>query len=394
MAQKRIYLDYAATTPVDPEVVKAMRPYWVRRFGNPGSLHSFGREAQAAVDESRAKIAAFLGCQPREVIFTGSATEANNLAIRGVIRNWKLENRNLTALPHIITTAIEHESVLETCRDLEKTGQAKVTYVPVDRQGYVKLDAFRAALRAETVLVSVMYANNEIGTIQPIAKIAEVIRNWKLEIKNSYYPLFHTDAAQATQFLEMDVGHLGVDLMTISAHKIYGPKGIGALYARHRGRFLSPVVTGGGQEYGLRSGTENTPYIVGFAKAIELVKANRVQYGRKIKSLRDELWRGIMRFAPEAVVNSPDNALPNLLNVSFRGASGEELLLKLDRSGIAVSTGSACSSRALKPSHVLGALGLPEELIAGTIRFSLGRPTTHQEIISVIQTLKKIYGHA
>jgi len=432
---RRVYLDYAATTPVDSEVVRAMLPHWTKRFGNPGSLHSFGQEAQAAVDESRAGIARFLGCQPKEVIFTGSATEANNLAIRGTVEGvWSggygvggkgyRENGKPVALPHIVTSAIEHESVLETCGDLEKSGQAEVTYVPVDRRGIIKLDVLEAALRPETVLVSVMYANNEIGTIQPLPAISKIIRNFrnskheirnpKSETKPNYqiaklpnYPIFHTDAVQAVQFLDCDVGKLGVDLMTISAHKIYGPKGIGALYlgskeygvrsreygvgSREYGvGALRPVITGGGQEHGLRSGTENVPYIAGFAKAIELVQLNRAKSARKIKILRETLRRGIMRFAPTARINSPDSGLPNILNVSFPGVRGEDLLFGLDLAGIAVSTGSACKAKSSQPSHVLKAIDLEEELIGGSIRISLGRPTTHQEIARALRALEKI----
>lgn len=387
-----IYLDYAATTPVDPEVLKAMAPYFSRDFGNPGSLHEFGQKALAAIDESRAAIASFLNAESGEIIFTGSATEANNLAIRGVIKGYGVRDKGY--VPHIVTTAIEHESVLETCRDLEKLGEAEVTYIGVSREGFVNLEEVKKALRPETVLVSVMYANNEIGTIQPIREISEIVRGFRPNslFSNLYFPVLHTDAAQAVQFLDCDVQKLGVDLMTISAHKIYGPKGVGALYARTNvsGQLLSPIITGGGQEHGLRSGTENVPYIVGFAKAMELARVNREKTSFKFKTLREELWNGIMRFVPSAKRNTPEQSLPNILNVSFLGKSGEELLFQLDRAGIAVSTGSACKARSTKPSGVLVAMGLDETLISSAIRFSLGRPTTAVEIKKALGILKEI----
>ncbi|MBI1975236.1 MAG: cysteine desulfurase [Parcubacteria group bacterium] len=415
----RIYLDYAATTPVDPEVEKAMQPYFGKEFGNPGSLHQFGQAALAAVDESRASIARFLNTSSREVIFTGSATEANNLALRGTIRSfwWRYfkerKSDEKPVMPHIVTSTVEHESILETCRDIERRGAAEVSYIGVDRYGFIDVDELKSALRPETVLVSVMYANNEIGTIQQITEITEVIRNWKsstrakfgagLEIGNSIYPLFHTDAAQALQFLDCDVKKLGVDFMTISAHKIYGPKGIGALYAK---QFLnsnphtpSSIITGGGQEHGFRSGTENVPAIVGFAKAVELVARYKERESSRIRALREELWRGILQIASRAERNTPVDsgegslpvALPHILSVAFPGVSGEELLFLLDREGVAVSTGSACQARAVTPSHVLKALGVRDEVISATIRFSLGRGTSSQDIAQVHDVLKHIF---
>jgi cysteine desulfurase len=420
-----IYLDYAASTPVDPRVLRAMEPYFSEKFGNPGSLHSFGQEAIAAVDKSREEIARAIGVPPsagwrsgfREVIFVGSATEANNLALRGVVRSAKIKN------PRIIVSSIEHESILETVRDLEKDG-AEVVYLPVDRRGTVDLKKLEAALNERTVLVSVMYANNEIGTVQPLSAVAEVISNWKSEIRkfrnqlpitNYQLPLFHTDAAQAFQFLDCDVNKLGIDLMTLSSHKIYGPKGIGALYVRQETRDkrqganeslshvacrLLPIISGGGQEFGLRSGTENTPAIVGFAKAVELVTSDKRQATNRIAGLRDNFWRELKEICPKAEVNGPtDNSerLANVLNVYFPGHKSEDLMAKFDLSGVAVSAGSACRSRAVEGSYVIEALGHSNgstklttgERAKSSIRFSFGRPTTGEETERALTIIKR-----
>ncbi|MDP2598477.1 MAG: cysteine desulfurase family protein [Candidatus Liptonbacteria bacterium] len=307
---EKIYLDYAASTPVDPRVFEAMRPYFTEKFGNPGSLHSFGQEAIAAVDKSRETIAKALGADFREVIFTGSATEANNLALRGVIKRFEYRISNIE-YPRIIISAIEHESVLETARDLEREG-IEVVYLPVDRRGVVDLEKLKEALNERTVLVSIMHANNEIGTAQPLFEIHRIIEDFKK--RNSSIPQFlncpllHSDCAQAFQFLDCDVDALGVDLMTLSAHKIYGPKGIGALYVRQgkeknvklpdsRFQILDSIATGGGQEFGLRSGTENVPLIVGFAKAVELAIAVREKEARRIGDLRDRFWAELKKIA-------------------------------------------------------------------------------------------------
>lgn len=431
---KGIYFDYAATTPVALEVQKAMMPFLTEKFGNPGSLHSFGQEAMAAVDQARQIVAKAIGTEFREIIFTGSATEANNLAIRGVVKNYQrqsvigINNQHKSAeirtnpRPRIIVSAIEHESVLDTARDLEKDG-VEVVYLPVNAAGQVDLAAFEKDLNERTILVSVMYANNEIGTIQPIREIVEIIRKWKLENKNSSgYPLVHTDAVQAFQFLPCDVEKLGVDLMTLSAHKIYGPKGAGALYVRnnelgirnkgtdknsiiHNSKFtIHPIITGGGQEFGLRSGTENVANIVGFSKAVELATRDRENETGKIGELREYFWQELKKIFPEAELNphqpvglstnQPASAqsafLPNIINIYFPGHKSENLLIKLDQTGIAVSSGSACSARASKPSHVLRALGLPMEMIMGSLRFSFGKFTTKKEIEKSIKTLKRV----
>lgn len=410
---KKIYLDYAATTPVDPAVVGAMTPYFSQKFGNPGSLHFFGQEAMAAIDESREKIAGLINADFREIIFTGSATEANNLTLRGIIRA-NLDAKKLflkTALPRrIIVSSIEHESILETARDLEKQG-VEVVCLPVNREGVVDLKKLKESLNDGTVLVSIICANNEIGAIQPIAKIASLIRdfkNSKFQTPNSEFPLFHTDAVQAFQFLDCDASNPGVDLMTLSAHKIYGPKGIGALYVADkirplvvgagkstpslRPRALSPIVTGGGQEFGLRSGTENVPAIVGFAKAAELVFVSRRKEAERIKKLKNYFWKKLKKIYPEIALNgSAENCLPNIVNMYFPGYQSPDFLVKLDLAGVAVSSGAACSARSAKPSYVLSACGFSEKRIKSSLRFSFGKFTAKAEIDEAIKRIKRIF---
>lgn len=404
---RRIYLDYASTTPVDPRVLSAMRPYFSERFGNPGSLHSYGQEAQAALDAARESVAAQLGADFREIIFTGSATEANNLALRGALKafsfklpgvseNQKLKANSYKLKPRIIVSAVEHESVLATARDLEREG-AELKVLPVDKNGRVDLKNLRAALNKETFLVSVMYANNEVGTIQPISEIAEIISDFKGSISTTHhlplttYPLFHTDAAQAFQFLDCSPAALGVDLLTLSAHKIYGPKGAGAMYIKS-GVPLGPVLTGGGQEYGLRSGTENVPLVAGLAKAVSLAASLRSKESPRLAKLQKELWQNVKRAAPSARLNGPPlgkDRLPNNLNVYLPGLAADKILTALDLLGVAASAGSACASRATTPSHVLLAMGLGEKRARQSIRFSLGRPTGKEDIHAVSALLRK-----
>jgi cysteine desulfurase len=417
---QKIYLDYAATTPVDPAVLRAMRPYFSEKFGNAGSLHSFGQEAMAALDKSREIVAASIGADFREIIFTGSATEANNLVLRGVVARSLIANRRLST-PRIIVSSIEHESVLETARDLEKEG-IDVVYLLVDKTGLIDLKKLEASLDENTVLVSVMYANNEIGTIQQVAAIAKIISDFRSQ--SGAMPLFHTDASQAFQFLDCSVADLGVDLMTFSSHKIYGPKGAGALYLKDSGfriqnsggnkqktplnheslfinhGFLGPLLTGGGQEFGLRSGTENIPAIVGFAKAVELLVNLNKLTSKDIANLRNELWCGIKKICPKAEINgvSPAEApsakrlapLPNILNVYFPGREAQDLLTKFDLHGLAVSSGSACRARASLSSYVIEAMGYPKERSRSSVRFSLGRPTTKEEITQTLRIMKGI----
>ncbi len=424
ISRNKIYLDYAATTPMDKEVKRAMEPYFSEKFGNPGSLHSFGQEAMAVIDESREKIAKIIGADFREVIFTGSATEANNLALRGIVKKFRIQSLELNKKilnPRIIVSVIEHESILETCRDLEKEG-VEIIYLPVNKQGMVDLKKLKESLNERIILVSIMYANNEIGIIQPIAEIAKIINDFKKN--NEIYPMFHTDAVQAFQFLDCDVDKLGVDLMTLSAHKIYGPKGIGLLCRRIKNKglrikdfnnnplnsqfsILNPIITGGGQEFNLRSGTENVPAIVGFAKAVELISNSRELENKHIRQLADYFGQKLKKIYPMAQTNmdytrtntdhvrtknSPYKPvfLPNILNIYFPNQNAQDLLMKLDLSGIAVSSGSACSARATKISYVLKALGLPEKKIKSSLRFSFGKFTTKQEISIALKKIKAI----
>ncbi|MBI2450112.1 MAG: cysteine desulfurase [Candidatus Nealsonbacteria bacterium] len=380
----KIYLDYASTTPVDPKVMEAMKTYFKKDFGNPSSIHSFGQKAIAAIDDARQKVASFLGCELDEVIFTGSATEANNLAIFGLIKKGD----------HIITTQIEHHAILEPCQKLEKEG-VEVTYLPVDKDGLVKVSDVEKAIKLNTILVSIMYANNEIGTIQPIAEIGELLK----ARKNKIY--FHTDAVQAANYLDCDVKKLGVDLLTLSGHKIYGPKGVGALFVK-KGILLNPLIYGGGQEQGRRSGTENVPAIVGLGAAIEETQNPKIKINIiRIRQFRDKLIKTILKIVSDSKLNgSPIQRLPNNINVTIDGAEGEAMVIALDQKGIAVSTGSACSAKSLEPSHVLLALGLSHEEAHGSLRITLGRYTTQEEITKflkvlpqVIQRLRQISGY-
>jgi cysteine desulfurase len=392
-SSQRIYLDYAATTPVDPAVLRAMRPYFSEKFGNAGSLHSFGQEAVAALDHARETIARSVGADFREIIFTGSATEANNLAIRGALKISKIKK------PKIIVSAVEHESVLQTVRDLECSGAAEAVYLPVDARGVISVKKLKETLDDRTALVSVMYANNEIGAVQPIAEIAEIIQDFK---KNKTTPFFHTDASQAFQFLSCAVSELGIDLMTLSSHKIYGPKGVGALYAATKdtigtdGHWLNPIIMGGGQEFGLRSGTENIPAIAGFSRAVELADALREKETKRIRSLSEHLWRGIKKIYPKAELNGASDRgekrgtvmLPHILSIHFPGRKAEDLITKFDLLGLAVSAGSACRARAVTSSYVIEALGHSAARAKSSVRFSLGRPTTKAEIARALRIIK------
>ncbi len=386
---KRIYLDYAASTPVAPEVFLAMQPYFSDEFGNAGSIHSFGQKAQAALDHSREVVARELGAKFNEIIFTASATEANNLILRGAVRQF-LRNKSSETKekPRIIVSKIEHESVLETARDLEKDG-VEVIYLPVNQEGFMDLGELGKSLDERTIIVSLIYASNEIGTIEPIAEIGKIIKDFR-ERSQFRYPLFHTDAVQAFQFIKIDTNDLGVDALTISAQKIYGPKGAAALFLKEEAQGLvSPFITGGLQEARFRSGTENTPAIIGFARAAELIAKDREDQAERIRGLRDYLWDELKRAKPEIELNgAKEERLPNNLNIYFPGEDGEALLARLDEVGIAVSIGSACSVKALKPSYVIEALGLGVDRASSSIRFTLGRPTTKEELDLVISRIK------
>jgi cysteine desulfurase len=371
----KTYLDYAATTPLNPKVLRQMMPYLRKNFGNPSSIHSLGQKALRAIEESRQKVAKFLNCSEKEVIFTGSATEANNMAILGLVQSG-----------HIITTRIEHHAILEPLKELEKRG-VQVTYLSVDKDGLVILDELKRAIRKDTVLVSIMYANNEIGVVQPIAELAKIVK----EINEKIY--FHTDAVQAVNYLDCDVKKLGVDLLTLSSHKIYGPKGVGALFIK-KGTPLKPLIAGGGQEFDLRSGTENVAGIVGLGAAIEEVENPRTKLQNiKIRHLRDKLIKATLKSIPDAQLNgSAICRLPNNANFTFKGAEGEALVIALDQKGLEVSTGSACSSKVLEASHVLLALGLSEEAAHGSLRITLGKDTEEKDIEKFLRVLPQVLG--
>ncbi len=372
---KRIYLDYAATTPCDPEVLRAMEPYFFDKFGNPSSIHSFGQEAKKAIEDSREALALFLGAKPEEVIFTSGGTESDNAAILGVA--YALEKKG----NHIITSAIEHHAIGEPAKFLEKKG-FKVTWVGVDKYGIIDPQDIRKAITDKTILVSIMHANNEIGTIEPIAEIGRVTRE-----KGVY---FHTDAIQTIGHIPVDVDELNIDLLSLSAHKFYGPKGVGVLYVR-RGTRWERFLHGGDQEKGRRASTHNTSGIVGLGKAIELCKEKMQDEAKFQANLRDRLIKEIQNRIPEAYLNGhPTQRLPNNVNFSIKYIEGESILLNLDMLGIAASTGSACTSTSLEPSHVLLAIGLSHEIAHGSLRLTLGRWTSKDDIDYLLEHLPKI----
>ena len=373
--EEKIYLDYAATTPVHPEVVKAMQPFWTELFGNSSAMYSFGRESKEALENARTTIAESINAKEEEIVFTGCGTESDNFAIKGVA----LANEDKGK--HIITTKIEHHAVLETCHFLEKRG-FKITYLPVDEYGLVNPDDLKNAITSKTILVSVMMANNEIGTIEPIKEIGEITKERGV--------IFHTDAVQAFGSIPVDVKDLGVDLLATSAHKLYGPKGVGFLYIKKGTRMVS-LLHGGEQERRRRAGTENIAGIVGFAKAVSLSMFDMNDLSKKIIGLRDKLINGILTKIEDSKLNGhPTLRLPNNVNVAIKRAEGESMLLNLDLLGIAATTGSACSSSSLEPSHVLLAIGLPHEIAHGSLRFTLGRGTTEKHIEKVLDVLPKI----
>ncbi|MBD3282175.1 MAG: aminotransferase class V-fold PLP-dependent enzyme [Candidatus Portnoybacteria bacterium] len=360
------YLDYASTTPINKEVLKEMEPYLKEEYGNPSSLHELGRKAKRAIDKARKRAAKFLSSDEEEIIFTGSASESNNTAIRGLVKGIKQEKI------HIITTQIEHKAVLETCEDIESEN-IEVTYLPVNKEGLIKIDDLTASIKPETRLISVMYVNNEMGAIQPIKEIGKKIEEINKERKDKIY--FHTDAVQAANWLDCNTKELKVDLLTLSSHKIYGPKGVGLLYIK-KGTPIKPLITGGAQEWKLRAGTENVSGIVGMGKAIELIQKNT---NKKIEFIKSKLIERVLKI-PGSQLNTPKQSAPHIANFSFKGVEGEGLLILLDDKGIAVSTGSACTSVSLSPSHVLMAMGSSELEAHSSIRVSLGNQTTEEEI--------------
>lgn len=374
---KRIYMDHAGTTPVRPEVVEAMLPYFTENFGNASTIYSYGREAKKALEDSREKVAQLIGADAKEIYFTSGGTEADNWALRGVAA------ANIKKGNHIITSSIEHHAVLHTCEDLERQG-FKITFLPVDENGLVDVKHVVDAITDKTIMVSIMHANNEIGTIEPIKAIGEAIKQKKPDI------IFHTDAVQTVGKIPVDVNDLGVDLLSMSSHKIYGPKGIGALYIR-KGTKISPFMTGGAQESKRRAGTENIPGIVGFGKAAELAKSELQEQYDKLIKLRDKLINGIMETIPYTRLNGhPTLRLPHNVNFSFEFIEGESMLLNLDMKGICASSGSACTSGSLDPSHVLLAIGLPHEIAHGSLRLTLGRDNTEEDVDYVLEVLPGI----
>lgn len=372
---RNVYLDYSATTPVKEEVLKEMIPYFTEKFGNPSSLYDKGLEAKDAVNHAREQVAALINAEPREIFFTAGGTEADNWAVFGVCDKLK-EKGN-----HIITTKIEHHAMLHSCAFLEKQG-FRVTYLDIDKDGRVDLEQLKNSITDKTILISVMMINNEIGTLQPIKEIAEIAKAHKI--------IFHTDAVQAMGNVPIDVKELGVDLMSMSSHKIYGPKGEGALFIR-KGLRISNYLHGGAQENGKRAGTENLTGIVGFGKAAELARVNFDEHVAHCSSLRNYLIDRILSEIPDTILNGTmDGRHPGNANITFKYIEGESILLLLNQFGISVSTGSACSSKSLEPSHVLTALGVPVEMIHGTVRFTVGDFTTKEDIDYVVDSLKNI----
>lgn len=370
-----IYMDYNATTPCDKRVVDEMLPFFHEEFGNPSSLYEKARKVKKVVEENRRKIALLLDCSEEEIFFTSGGSESDNWAIKGVAFALR-EKGN-----HIITSQIEHNAVLNTVKFLEKTGY-EITYAPVDKYGVVDIDFVKKAIKKETILISIMYANNEIGTIQPVEEISKIAKE-----KGVY---FHTDAVQVAGKIPFSVREKGIDLLSLSGHKFYGPKGIGALYIR-KGVKIMPFIHGGHQEKGKRAGTENTAGIVGLGKAAEIAKIEMNEEAIRVKKLRDELENGIKERIPEIIINGhPEKRLYNTLNLCVKYVEGESMLLHLDFEGICVSSGSACTSGSLEPSHVLLAIGIPAEIAHGSLRFSLGKYNTREDVDKVLDTLPKV----
>lgn len=384
MTGRLIYFDHASTTPLDPRVFEVMKPYFADCYGNPSSIYKFAQEARKAVDFSRETVAEILECKPREILFTSGGTESNNMFLLGAAYAYEKYGR------HIITTKIEHDSVLKPLEYLESKG-FEVTYLDVGESGVVDVADVERALRPDTILVSVMYANNEIGTIQPISEITQAIAKFKqLADRVQAAPFFHTDACQAAPYLDISVKNLGVDALTMNGSKIYGPKGAGMLFIRE-GISLVPLIFGGGQEYRKRSGTENVPAIIGFGEALKLVQSAREIESARLLPLRDRLIDGLIKNIPDARRNgNRAKRLPNNVNISFRGVEGEGVLLRLDMLGVAASAGSACTSGSLEPSHVIRALGYSEEWTHAATRFTLGHGNTEEEVEFVLKEMPRI----
>ncbi len=375
MEDRTVYLDHAATTYVKPEVFEAMKPYFSEHFGNASSIYSLGRDSKKAVEESREKVAKAIGAEPKEVYFTGSGSEADNWALKGIAAAYKKKGN------HIITSAIEHPAIMSSCKYLEGEG-FEVTYVPVDSDGLVSPEQIRNAIKENTILISIMFANNEIGTIQPIKEIGAIAKEKGV--------LFHTDAVQAVGNINIDVKDLNVDLLSLSSHKFYGPKGIGALYIK-KGVKIASFIHGGQQERGKRASTENVPGIIGLGRAIELATENLDEYNKKLIELREKTIEGLFAKVPYIRLNGHrHNRLPGNVNISFEFIEGESLLLMLDMKGVYGSSGSACSSGSLDPSHVLLAIGLPHEIAHGSLRLSFGDENTQEDVDYILEVIPQI----
>lgn len=373
--ERLVYLDHSATTPVRPEVLAAMLPYFANKFGNASSVHRWGYEARQAINDAREKVASLIEASPNEILFTSGGTESDNLAIRGVAHSRKAKGK------HLITSQIEHHAVLHTFEALQKEG-FEVTFVPCDKYGLIDPDDIKRAIRKDTILISIMHGQNEVGTIEPIKDIGAIAREHGV--------LFNTDAVQSAGKVHIDVRDMNIDLLTVSSHKIYGPKGVGALYVR-KGVRLVPQITGGAHERRMRAGTENVPGIVGFGEACRLAKADLPEESQRLANLRDKLIQGILDKIPDVVLNGhPTLRLPHNVNVSVKYLEGESILLNLDRMGVAASSGSACTSGSLEPSHVLLAMGLSHETAHGSLRFTLGRSNTEEDIDYVLEVLPPI----
>ena len=380
MERRQVYFDNASTTPLHPRVLRAMMPYLTRDYGNPSNFYALGHRAKKAIANALKQLTTALHCRPDEFIFTGSATEANNLAIAGTVRAHKSEGNR------IIISALEHKGIIAVAEALEKEG-FEIIKLPVGRDGLVSLEEITKNLNDKTIIVSVTMADSETGTLQPISEIASLIKSFR---GDRSLPYFHTDASQAAVYAEINIEKLGVDLLTLSAHKLRGPKGVGGLYLR-RGLKLEPIIYGGGQQGKLRSGTENVPAIVGFGQAVELNEKYKKKGRAQVKKLRDILEKGIFKSVKKVVLNGhPIKRLPNFLNLSIEDIEGEALLLELDEQGIMINTGSACNSESLEPSYILTALGTPEEFIPGSVRITLGAETTRSDVNYTLKHLPAI----
>jgi cysteine desulfurase len=382
----QIYLDNAATTAVSKEVFSAMKPFFLKIYANPSQAHQMGAQARTAFEKARGDIAIFLNCNPREVIFTGSSTESINLAHKGLVEK---QTQTTNKKPHIITSQIEHKATIESCKHLEKLNLASVTYLPVNKYGMLKMEDIKKAITKNTILISLIYVNNEVGTIQPIEQIGKLIEKANLDRKHKQHIYFHVDATQAIQYLNCKVNDLKADLLSFSGHKIHAPKGIGALYIR-KNTPIARQTDGGGQEFGLRAGTENVPYAVGLGEAIKQVSNSKSLKINKLKKLQNKLIKGVLKNQGVSLTGHPTNRVPHIASFIIKKVEGEALVLYLSQYGIQAASGSACTSEVLQPSHVLTAMGVSAEHSHGSLRLSTSKDTTSQEIKTLINVLPKV----